>query len=147
MIAEIGVDMSRFPSHKHLCSWARICPGNNESAGKRKSGRTGKGNKWPKSIPVECAHAAGRSKGTYLSAQYSRLAPRKGKKRAAVAVGHSILEALYFILRDKVPYRDLGPDHFDQINRAHVVRYHIRRLEGLGVHLQLQGPAPLASAL
>ena len=143
-IAEIGVDMSRFPSHKHLCSWARICPGNNESAGKRKSGRTGNGNKWLKSILVECAHAAGRSKGTYLSAQYARLARRKGKKRAAVAVGHSILEAIYFILRDKVPYHDLGPDHFDQINRAHTIRYHVRRLEGLGLQVQLEEPAAAA---
>jgi transposase len=138
LIAEIGVDMSRFPSHKHLCSWARICPGNNRSAGKRKSGRTGKGNRWLRPILVECAHSAGRSKGTYLSAQYARLARRKGKKRAAVAVGHSILEAAYFILRDKVTYRDLGPDHFDQINKAHTIRYHTRRLESLGLHVQLQ---------
>jgi len=138
VIAEVGVDMSRFPSHKHLCSWARICPGNNESAGKRKSGRTGKGNKWLKSILVECAHAAGRSNGTYLSAQYSRLARRKGKKRAAVAVAHSILEAIYFILRDKVPYHELGPDHFDQINRAHTIRYYTRRLERLGLQVHLE---------
>jgi transposase len=138
MIAEIGVDMSCFLSHKHLCSWARICPGNNESAGKRKSGRTGKGNRWQKSILVECAHAAGRSKGTYLSAQYARLARRKGKKHAAVAVGHSILEAVYLIPRDKVSYRDLGPGHFDEINRAHTIRYHVRRLESLGLQIQLQ---------
>ncbi|HEC35158.1 MAG TPA: IS110 family transposase [Anaerolineae bacterium] len=144
MIAEIGVDMSRFPSHKHLCSWARVCPGNNKSAGKRKSGHTGKRNKWLKAILVECAHAAGRTKGTYLSAQYARFARRKGEKRAAVAVGHSILEAVYFILRDKVPYRDLGPNHFDEINKAHTVRYHIRRFESLGLRIQVQELSALA---
>jgi len=138
IIAEIGVDMSPFPSHKHLCSWAKICPGNNESAGKRKSGRIGKGNKWLRAILIECAHAAGRTKDTYLSAQYARFARRKGKKRAAVVVAHSLLGATYFILRDKVPYRELGSHHFDEINRAHVIHYHIRCLESLGLQVQVQ---------
>lgn len=138
IIAEIGVEMGQFPSHKHLCSWASISPGNNESAGKRKSGRTSKGNKWLRAILVECGHAAGRSKDTYLGAQYRRFASRKGKKRAAVAVGHSILEAAYFIIRDKVPYRELGGNYLDEINKESIIRYHVRRLEGLGLKVQYQ---------
>lgn len=138
LTAEIGVDMSRFASHKHLCSWSGMSPGNNESAGKRYSGRTPKGNRWLKALLVECGHAAGRTKETYLGAQYHRLAGRKGKKRSAVAVGHSILEAAYFILRDKAPYRELGADHFDKINRKHIIRYHLHRLESLGLKVQIQ---------
>lgn len=138
LIAEIGVDMGHFPSSKHLCSWARICPGSNESAGKRRSGRTGKGNKWLTAILVECAHAAGRTKDTYLQAQYKRSARRKGKKFAAIVVGHSMLEAVYFILRDTEIYHDLGPDHFDQINRKRAIRYHIQRLEALGLKVDIQ---------
>jgi transposase len=111
LIAEIGVHMGQFPSHRHLCSWGKISPGNNESAGKRHSGRTGKGNKWLRSILVECAHAAGHTKDTYLGTQFRRFAGRKGKKRAAMVVGHSILEAAYFILRDQVPYRELGVNY------------------------------------
>jgi len=138
VIAEIGVDMSHFPSHKHLCGWAHLCPGNNKSGGKRKSGRTGKGNKWLRAILVECAHAAGRSKDTYLGEQYRRFARRKDKKRAAVAVAHSMLEGIYFMLRDNVPYKDLGAHHFDQVNEAQVVRYHQSRLERLGYKVELQ---------
>jgi len=144
LVAEIGVDMSAFPSYKHLCSWAKICPGNNESGGKRKSGRIGKGNKWVRAILTECAHAAGHTKETYLSAQYARFARRKGKKHAAVVVAHSLLGGAYFILRDKVPYRELGPHHFDEINQAHAIRYHIRRLESLGLQVQIQ-QLPLAA--
>lgn len=144
LIAEIGVDMHPFLSHKHLCSWAHVCPGNNESAGKRKSGRIGEGNKWLRAILIECAHAAGRTKDTYLSSQYARFAWRKGKKYAAVVVAHSILEAAYFILRDKVPYHDLGPHYLDEINKAHIIRYNIRRLESLGLHFQVQELALVA---
>jgi len=138
LIAEIGVTMGQFPSHKHLCAWAKISPGNNESAGKRHSGRTGKGNKWLRSILVECAHAAGHSKDTYLGAQFRRMAGRKGKKRAAIAVGHSILEAAYFILRDQVPYHELGSNYLDKLNQAHIIRHYVRRLESLGLKVEIQ---------
>lgn len=137
IIAEIGIDMSVFHSHKHLCSWASMCPGNNESGGKRKSGKTRHGNKWLRSILVQCAHAAGHSRKTYLGAQFGRLAARKGKPRAAIAVGHSILEAIYFILRDDVPYKELGPEHFDKLNKDHIIRQYKKRLEALGLEVQI----------
>ncbi|GFP40518.1 IS110 family RNA-guided transposase, partial [Candidatus Hakubella thermalkaliphila] len=139
MVAEIGVEMGQFPSHKHLCSWGGISPGNNESGGKRRNGRTTKGNKWLKAILVECGHAAGRTKDTYLGWQYARLASRKGKKRAAVAVGHSILEGAYFIIRDKVPHRELGVNYLNEINKKHIIRHHVRRLESLGLKVDIQG--------
>lgn len=144
IIAEIGLDMSVFPSHKHLCSWAAICPGNHESGGKRKSGKTRKGNKWLKAMLVRCAHAAGHSRNTYLGAQFGRFAARKGKQRAAIAVGHSILETAYFILRDDVPYQDLGPEHFDKINKDHIIRNYTKRLEALGLVVQIS-EAPVAA--
>lgn len=137
LLAETGVDMGHFPSHKHICSWSGVSPGNNESGGKRKSGRTRKGNKWLRAILVECAQAAGHSKGTYLGTQFRRFASRKGKKKAAVVVAHSILEAAYFIIRDQVDYRDLGASHYDQINKQHIIRYHLRRLESLGLKVEL----------
>jgi transposase len=138
LIAEIGVDMRPFPSHKHLCSWAGISPGNNESGGKRRRARTKKGNQWLRAILVECGHAAGRSQGTYLGAQYRRFAARKGKKRAAVVVGHSILEAVYFMIRDAAPYQELGTRYLDELNKAHIIRHHIRRLESFGFKVQIQ---------
>jgi transposase len=141
LLGEIGVDMRPFPSHKHLCSWAHVSPGNNESAGKRKSGRTGKGNRWLRALLIECAHAAGRSRDTYLGEQYRRAARRRGKKHAAMVVAHSQLEAVYFILRDKVTYHELGAQHFDQINQAQVIRYHVRRLESLGLTVQVTAAA------
>jgi len=137
IIAEIGMDMSVFPTHKHLCSWAAICPGNRESGGKRKSGKTRKGNKWLKSILVQCAHAAGHSRKTYLGTQFGRFAARKGKQRAAIAVGHSILESIYFILRDDVVYQELGPEYFDKLNKDHIIRHYKKRLEALGLAVQI----------
>jgi transposase len=144
IIAEIGTDMSVFPSHKHLCSWAGVCPGNNQSGGKRKSGKTRKGNKWLKAILVQCAHAAGRSSKTYLSAQFRRFAARKGKQRAAVGVGHSILEAAFFIVRDDLTYPELGPEYFDKINKDHIIRSYKKRLEALGLVVQIS-EAPVAA--
>jgi transposase len=138
IIAEIGVDMSFFPDQKHLAGWAHLCPGNNESGGKRKSGRTGKGNKWLRATLVECALAAGRSKHTYLGELYRRFARRKGKQQAAIVVAHSLLAAVYFILRDHVPYKELGPQYLESIHRDQTIRYHVHRLEALGVKVEVQ---------
>ena len=138
ILAEIGVDMSAFATHKHLCSWATICPGSNESGGKRHSGKTRKGNKWLKATLVQCAQAAGHTHDTYLGAQFRRFAARKGKQRAAIVVAHSILEAIYFILRDDVEYKDLGPAHFDQLNKEHIIRHYKKRLENLGLEVEIR---------
>jgi transposase len=113
LIAETGGDMSRFPTPQQLASWAGMCPGNNESAGKHFSGRTRKGSRWQRGSLGEAAAAASRSKGTYLSARFRRLAGRRGKKRALVAVGHDILIAALNIMRDDVDYHDLGADYLD----------------------------------
>jgi transposase len=142
LIAEIGVDMSRFPTHSHLASWAGMCPGNDESAGQRRSGKTRKGSKWLRGVLTEAAHAASRSKGTYLSAQYARLRGRRGPKKAAVAVGHSILVICYHILERKVPYEDLGEGHFQRRRCEQVqARRLVRQLESLGHKVALE---PLA---
>ena len=107
VLAEIGTDMTRFPTSNHLSSWAKFCPGNNESGGKRKSGRSGRGNPWLKAAWVQAAWAAGGKKGTYFRAQYSRLASRRGSKRAVLAVVHSILITICYMLRDGTRYREL----------------------------------------
>lgn len=137
VVAEIGLDMNRFPSAEHLASWARMCPGNNESAGKRNNGRTGHANPWLRSALVEAAWAAIRSKATYLSAQYHRLAARRGKKRAIVAVAHSILVIIYHMLRDHTSYRDLGSNYFDERNYLHVLKKAVSRIERLGYKVTL----------
>ncbi len=118
-----------------------MCPGNDESAGKRRSGKTRKGNPWLRSALIEAAHAAARSQGTYLAAQYRRLAARRGAKRAAVAVGHSILVSVYHLLRDGEPYHDLGGHYFDERDRHAVERRLVRRLEALGHKVSLEPAA------
>ena len=114
LVAEIGTDMSRFPTADHLASWAGLAPGNNESGGKRRSGKTRKGSPWLRAALVEAAHGAGLKKGTYLQAQYRQLVRRKGKKRAAVAVAHSIIVIAYHVIREQRPYTDLGADYLDR---------------------------------
>jgi transposase len=144
LVAEIGVDMTRFPTAAHLAAWAGVAPGNNASAGKRRSGRTRKGSPWLRAALVEAAQAAGRTKATYLGAQYRRLLPRKGKKRAVVAVGHSILVIAYHLLTRREPYHDLGVTYFDQHARQAVERRLVRRLEALGYTVSLQPPDSVA---
>jgi transposase len=140
VIAEIGVDMTRFPSPEHIASWAGLCPGSCESAGKRISGKTTKGNPYLRSVLCEMALIVTRMKDTYLSAFYHRIARRRGHKRAVVAVAHKLLVIIYSMLKNKTPYQELGADHFDQIDPAKVERRAIARLEQLGYKVTLTRP-------
>jgi transposase len=137
LISEIGVDMSRFPSAKHLASWAGVCPGNNQSGGKRLSAGTTGGNRWVRAILGEVVWVISRTKGTYLAAQFQRLMRRRGKYKAVIAVAHTLLVIIYHMLRDHVPFADLGPDYFDQLDKARMERHHVRRLEQLGYAVTL----------
>lgn len=132
IVSEIGVDMTRVQTSAHLASWARLCPGTHESAGKRRATGTGTGNNWLRTTLLESAWAASHARTSYLGAQYRRLSKRRGPKRAAIAVAHSIIVIAYHVLRDDVPFHDLGPDYFDRTNRTQARRYHLRRLQELG---------------
>jgi transposase len=138
LIAEIGVDMSAFPTPKHLASWAKVCPGNDESAGKRRSGKTGKGNKWLRSTLTEAANAASRTKDSYLAAQYQRLRGRRGHSKAITAVGHSILTAAWHMLQNGELYNDPGGDYFTRVNPDRHTKRLVRQLEALGHRVTLE---------
>lgn len=139
LLAELGTDMSRFATPQHLVSWARLCPRNDESAGKKQSTRVRPGSRWLKPTLVQVVLGAIRKKPhTYLRAQYYRLKTRRGPKKARIAVAASILTAIYFVLRDKVPYRELGPDHFDKLAPAAAINRLVRRLNNLGCDVELR---------
>ncbi len=137
-IAEVGTDMQRFPTAQHLASWVGLCPGNHQSAGKQIRGTTRKGNRWLRQALIEAAQGAMRTKDTYLSAQGRRLTHRRGKKRAVVAVAHTILIIAYHILQRQQPYQDLGSNYFDERERSAVARQSVRRLEQLGFKVTLE---------
>jgi transposase len=138
IVAEIGVDMSRFPTAGHLVSWAGLCPRNDESAGKRRSTRVRKSANWLKTTLVTAAWAAARKNHSYLRAQFLRIKSRRGAKKAILAVAASMLTAAYYMLRDRVPYRDLGPLHFDRRDKTKTIRRLLRRLNDLGCSVQVQ---------
>lgn len=133
--------MHRFPTAAHIASWAGVCPGNNESGGKRLSGRTRKGNRYLRAALVRAARSAARTKGTYLLALYHRIAARRGANRAAVAVAHAILIIIYHMLKNGTRYHDLGADYFDRLNEQGTVKRAVQRLEALGYKVHLERPA------
>lgn len=133
ILAEIGLDMSRFPTAGHLSSWAGLCPGNNESAGKRKSGKTNKGNKYLKSTLIQSAKSAQKNKNSFFHAQYQRVVVRRGANRATVAVAHSILIAIYHMLNENAYFNDLGSDYYTKFNTEKKASYYLKKLKELGV--------------
>lgn len=141
LVAETGGDMSRFPSAPHLCSWAGMCPGHDESAGKRRSGKTRKANRYLRTTLIQAGVAASHKKDSALRALYTRVRSHRGHKKAVVATGHQILEIAYYVMRDGITYRELGPDYFHRHNRERTVRRHIKQLEALGYVVTVQPAA------
>ena len=144
LVAEIGVDMNPFPTAQHLASWAALCPGNHESAGKRKSGKTRAGNKWLRRTLCQAAWAVTRKKNCYLAAQFKRLAARRGVKRAALAVAHSILIIGYHLLKTGQGYQELGGNYLEQIHKDQLQRYYVRRLQRLGLKITIEPMSEVA---
>jgi transposase len=136
IISELGVDMARFKTAEHLVSWAGLCPGNDESAGKRRSSRIRKGARWLKTLLVQCAWAAMRTKGSYLRARYYRLKSRRGTMKAVVAVAASMLRSIHAILSQRQAYKDLGESHFDQKHRLRTANRLLKRLKDIGVDVR-----------
>lgn len=141
ILCETGIDMSRFPTDKHFASWAALCPGNNESAGKRKSGKTRKGNMALKAALTQAAISASMTKGSYFNAMYHRLAARRGKNKAIVAVAHAILVTIYHMLKNGSSYHDLGINYFNEINRQATVKRSVKRLESMGYKVTIEPAA------
>jgi len=132
IISVIGTDMNRFKTDAHICSWAGLCPGNNESAGKRKSGKTRKGNSLLRTTLITCAHSAVKHKTSYFYAQFMRISAHRGKKRAYVAVAHSMLIAIYHIIKYGVVFKDLGADYYNQFNKERKINAYLKKLKALG---------------
>jgi transposase len=141
IVVETGGDMTRFPTAGHLCSWGAMCSGQNESAGKRRSGKTRKGNRYLRGALIQAGLGAMRKNGSALQAKYHRVARHRGHKKAVVAVGHQILEIAFYVMRDGVTYDELGADYFDRRHAEKAVRRHIRQLEALGFHVTVEKAA------
>lgn len=144
VVAEIGVDMSQFPTDKQLASWAGMCPGNNESAGKRKSGKTTKGSRYLRAALVQAAWAASHQKTSYLAAQYRRMVKRMGKKKALVAVAHSLLVIIYHVLKERTEHKDLGGDYFERRDVEKQRKRLVKQLESLGLKVTVEEVAKAA---
>lgn len=138
LLAETGGDMARFPSARHLCSWGALCPGQNESAGKRRSGKTRAGNRYLRAALIQAALAATRKDDSALQARYRRVKRQRGHKKAVVAVAHHLLTIAYYVMRDQVAYQELGADYFDRRYKDRAVHRHVRQLQALGYHVTLE---------
>ena len=137
VFVETSGDMRHFPTAAHLCSWGAMCPGQDESAGKRRTGKTRDGNRYLRAALIEAGLASTRARGTALQARYYRIKRHRGHKKAVVAVGHQILEIAYYVMRNGVTYQELGADYFERRDRERTTRRHVKHLEALGYTVTL----------